>query len=271
MVTEGDLGPNLSETTGNSLAASLARIQVRAAAMVAECQAHALRLQELTADGTPPEGCPGNLCDGDVIFEKRLASCPLAQTVCPFLAGREKQRMRRVLSGLGIGVRYQNPELERVPGDIRPQVEEFLANLSFNLREGRGLLVSGGVGAGKTSLLSLVAYRAASAGFAVAHWYAPELFDALHNREPGLYGDTAMMDLLCLDDFGVQYAGEWGASRFDALMEERYCKCKAVVVTSNATLEALGKMPQWARVVDRWREMCVGLETKSGSQRRLGA
>jgi DNA replication protein DnaC len=75
------------------------------------------------------------------------------------------------------------------------------------------------------------------------------------------------MDLLCLDDFGVQYAGEWGASRFDALMEERYCKCRAVCVTTNSTLKDLRAMPQWSRVVDRWSEMCVGLETQAGSQR----
>ena len=265
MVTEQSEQPEEE----NPLAESIRRVQETAETLMADIQARALRFQAQTGDGSPPENCPGNLCDGHVTFEEKLVACPLSQTACPFLSGRDKQRRHRILSGLGFGARYLDPELERVPEDIREEVVGYLGNLGKALRQGRGLLVSGGVGAGKTSLLALVAYPAACAGFSVANWYAPALFDALHNREPGLYGDTAIVDLLCIDDFGVQYAGEWGASRFDALMEERYCQRKAVCVTTNATLENLGKSGQWARAVDRWREMCLGLETKAGSQRRL--
>ena len=268
MVAEEEQTQPQEEAEVNTLAEDIRKVRETTEARIAEIHARALRRQALTADGTPPEGCGNNLCDGHVIFEDKLIACPLARTACPFLSGREKQLRHRILSGLGFGARYLDPDLARVPADIAEEVQGYLANLSRNIRQGRGLLVSGSVGAGKTSLLALIAYHAELAGFSVAQWYAPSLFDALHNREPGLYGDTAVMDLLCIDDFGVQYAGEWGASRFDALMEERYCQCKAVCVTTNVPLLKLGESGQWVRVVDRWREMCAGLETKAQSQRR---
>ncbi len=163
---------------------------------------------------------------------------------------------------------YQQAKLEDITGEpIREIVAEYIARIRQHVYEGQGLLITGGVGTGKTSILRLIAYAAARAAINVSFAYAGALFDNLHNDKGEAVDDYHRAELLLLDDFGVQYVTPWTASRFDALMEWRYANKLAVCVTTNIPPEELRKQDIFRRVVDRWSEMCRGISTGKESMR----
>ena len=219
-----------------------------------------------------PETCRGKLCDGIYLPDPSMPPywepCPLDGPDCPF----HKQRL---LGPLGIGRRYQAAELDRVTDekpadgsdDVRAIVRGYLDSIAESVVAGRGLYIQGDVGTGKTSILALVAYAAASAGHSVAYWYAGELFDRLHRDDQEAIAQARHCDLLLLDDFGVQYAIDWTVTRFDALVEYRYAHGKAMCVTTNASREELSKSNAWRRVYDRWKEMCESISAGKKSMR----
>jgi len=241
----------------------------RLSAIIAEDRERSQRLEAACQTG-PPDNCAGVGCLGRVEFEGRMLDCPLNKAGCPFSEGRRKAYSASVLSSLGFGSRYQGPVIERVIAAWQAELRAYLDDLESHLRRGFGLLLSGKPGTGKTSVLALVALAAYDAGFSVGYWYSPRLFDALHSRDLETTRHAEQVDLLLLDDFGVQYSGDWAASRFDALIETRYAEQRAVAVSTNAPLRVLGADPQWARVADRWRETCLALETTAESQRKMG-
>lgn len=242
-------------------------LEARLAELAAESQARALRLLEVCQVG-PPENCSGNLCAGEVEFEDYLLPCPLDRNGCPFGEGRARREQERILASLGFGVRYWHPELERVAADIRADIQTYLANLGGHIQRGENLIVSGAPGTGKSSLLALLALHAHRAGYRVVYWYLPKLFNALHDREAGVYSGALAADLLLLDDFGTQYDSDWAASRFDALVEERNSESGAVAVTTNVPLKDLAQNLKWWRAVDRWKDHGIALETATKSQRK---
>jgi len=214
---------------------------------------------------TVPETCRGKLCDGlylpnpDYYWE--WVRCPLDGPDCPF-------HMQRLLRPLGFGTRYQSAKLEKINiPKVRETVASYISGITDRIAEGKGLYIQGGVGTGKTSILALVAYAAASASHTVVYWYAGELFDRLHRQDDEAMGRAHRCDLLLVDDFGVQYASDWTVTRFDALVEFRYAHEKAMCVTTNVSREELRANDVWRRVYDRWREMCEGISLGKESLR----
>ena len=219
-----------------------------------------------------PDNCRGKLCDGHYIPDPEMPVywdvCPLDGPDCPF----HKQRL---LGPLGIGEHYHSATIESIPlaglpdPDEEPRsiVRSYTDSIDANISAGRGLYIQGGVGTGKTSIITLVAYAAASAGHSVAYWYAGELFNRLHRDDQEAIAAAYDCDLLLLDDFGVQYAIDWTVTRFDALVEYRYAHQKAMCVTTNASSAELENSDRWRRVYDRWKEMCDGISAGKESMR----
>jgi len=213
----------------------------------------------------PPETCRGKLCGGEYMPEPSMESiwdpCPLDGPACPF-------HMARLLRPIGFGERYQSVSIERIANEgARTAVQAYIDSIADAVVAGKGLYIQGGVGAGKTSILALVAYAAASAGYSVAYWYAGELFDRLHRDDQEAVAWARECDILLLDDFGTQYAIDWTLTRFDALVEFRYAHGKVMCVTTNVDRADLKGSDAWGRVYDRWREMCEGISAGKDSMR----
>ncbi len=170
----------------------------------------------------------------------------------------------------GVGRRYQGMRLEMVPQGVRREIGAYLTCLREHVASGRGLLLAGPVGAGKTAVLGLIAERAFDLEITAELVHCSALFAAFYRRGRD-DGDRLQRwrgsALLLLDDFGVPYAHDFPLAEFEAFVEHRHAEMLATCVTTNARIEDLRADAAWARVYDRWRATCWGYVLDGPSQR----
>jgi len=215
-----------------------------------------------------PGDCFGEACEGLLYRDGYSVMCPLDFSGCPYQNAREGFRSRRFLRGLGFGARHDSPRLERVPAEPRQAISAYLEQVAEQVGAGIGLLLTGGAGSGKTSVLGLVALAYGSR--AASYRTAGDLFSALHERGRGEEAVAAAAEtpLLLLDDFGAAYESEWAIAQFDRIVDARYRELRATCIATNLRPEQLAAQPQWARAVSRWREMCLVVGFGDEDQRR---
>lgn len=213
--------------------------------------------------------CPLGVCDGSgwILGPEDVAR------ECECRSQRLKRgRVRGVASV--IPPRYRGVSFDRPPvSDMArdPQAREalsavrtYIEQLGANLTEGRGLWLTGGTGTGKTTLAMLVSKAALDSGHSAAIYSLPKLLARIrrtYESEPG--GDSYLsfferltsVDLLHLDDLGVEKRSEWVLEQLYAVVNERYEAQRAILVTTNLSepelLEQIGE-----RTVSRLLEMC---------------
>lgn len=179
---------------------------------------------------------------------------------------------RRWLHERGLGRRYHGMSLESVEASARPEIAAYLERLDAHVRAGRGLLLAGPVGSGKTAILGLIAERAYDLGIeSVDFVHCSRLFAAFYRRgrEDGERLERwRSRSLLLLDDFGVAYAHDFPLAEFEAFCEYRHAEMLATCMTTNARVEELQASVEWARVYDRWRSTCWGYVLEGPSKRQ---
>ena len=230
-------------------------------------------LREAFADG-PPDGCVDDCMNGEmVLWEREFHCCPLADDArCPAVLARGSGRLDERMVAMGIGQRYLRASLDGVAEGIRHHISDYADHVRDRVADGRGLLLIGGTGTGKTCALVVVARAALAAGVDGVIWrYVPELMADIHNGRSESAQErvdaAAAAPLLLLDDFGAAYPAEWGVAQFDALVERRYSRALATCISTNASGQALMRDPLWQRVVSRWRETCTTIGTGSDDRR----
>ncbi len=252
-------------------------IQSRVQSRQAEIEAIYQRLVAACENGTPP-GCPAEHCRGELEFEGLLLCCPRTRNAlrnwegdCPHAEARELQRRRDICRYLGIGERYAEATIEQIANpQVRGTVRGYCENIDLYVRRGgRGLLLSGGVGTGKTCALALVAIAAREARMMVEYRHAVDLFRDLAENAAGLHC-CEMADLLIIDDLGTEYAHEWPQSQFDRLIEHRHAARRPTCVSTNVAPRDMATVAQYARVFDRLRSTCEMLGTGTQSMRQIG-
>src|SRR4051794_31145888 len=144
------------------------------------------------------------------------------------------------------------------------EVRGFVDDLEAGLEAGRGLWIFGDTGTGKTTLAMLVSKMALEAGHSVAIYSLPKLLARIrrtYDSEPG--GDSYLsfferltsVDLLHLDDLGVEKRSDWVLEQLYAVINERYEARRSILVTTNLNgpelIEQIGE-----RTVSRLLEMC---------------
>lgn len=139
----------------------------------------------------------------------------------------------------------------------------FVTELPQPIEQGRGLLLMGGVGSGKTHIgvgLGLLAlahgYTAYATTFGDLLLAIRASFDSPSGRsEAGLMETVCGVDLLLLDDLGMEKPSSWAIDRLAYLVNGRYSNQRATVVTSNFHPARLAKL--WGeRVMSRLHGMC---------------
>jgi DNA replication protein DnaC len=181
--------------------------------------------QALREQGQDP---PGGLAG----FEQRLGHL-LDQEL-------EERRRRRVARALKKAQLRYEVRLEEVdcaaPRGLDCQRLEDLAQGQW-LREGRNLLVSGPVGSGKTFVACALARELCLKGFSVLYRRLGQLAAemeqaAAEGRLPRLLAALARLDLLLLDDWGLQSLDKAQALEVFELLEARYQRRSLMVVSS---------------------------------------
>jgi DNA replication protein DnaC len=213
--------------------------------------------------------CPLGVCDGSgwILGPEDVAR------ECECRAQRLKRgRVRGVASV--IPPRYRGVSFDRPPvSDMAREagtrealtaVRKFVDDLEPALESGRGLWLTGGTGTGKTTLAMLISRAALDSGSSVAIYSLPKLLARIrrtYDSEPGedsylaFFERLASVDLLHLDDLGVEKRSDWVLEQLYAIVNERYEAKRSIVVTTNLNepelIEQIGE-----RTVSRLLEMC---------------
>lgn len=139
-------------------------------------------------------------------------------------------------------------------------VKAYADNLKYNLDFGKGLILRGPAGTGKTSIAVSVLKRAIDMGKGGMMISMPNLLDNMLTLSKG--DNVAFMDyerklrnipLLLLDDFGVEYSkSEWVSAKVESIIIDRYNRMKPIVLTTNYS-DSWTKDHYSQRIYDRLR------------------
>jgi len=135
------------------------------------------------------------------------------------------------------------------------------------LEVGRGLIILGDIGVGKTMDLVYIFKRICSEQkdyeeIPISYYFMPALFKKLHQGE-----EATLRKFVMLDDWGREYAEPFALSQFEALIEKLYSREITLIITTNLTKEQFINREGWIRITDRVREMCATLEISGNSMR----
>lgn len=145
----------------------------------------------------------------------------------------------------------------------------YVENFKKMREDGKGLLLFGNVGNGKTFAAACIANALIDKGY-------PCLMERLSDIAQGIFdGDFTCHDfnkypLLILDDLGAERKTEYMQEIVFSVIDSRYRARLPLIVTSNLTAEAI-KNPAdiaYQRIFSRLLEMCLPVECNGEDRRR---
>ena len=161
---------------------------------------------------------------------------------------------------------------KKIGNIARKYVENFY---EFD-RRGKGLLLYGGVGTGKTFMAAcivnaLIDEYKTSCHFTNFSKIANELLGCEFGEKQGFIDRTNKADVLVIDDFGSERETEYMNEVVYSIIDARHTARKPLIVTTNLTGDEL-KHPNTIhkeRVFSRLFELCVPVEVKGSDRRKL--
>ncbi len=143
---------------------------------------------------------------------------------------------------------------------------------------GKGLVLMGGRGTGKTHLTAAIAAELMNQLYTVIFQPVPTLLKRIQatyrksaeEHEGKLLSALTSCDLLILDDLGAEKWTEWMESTLYTIIDERYRQMLPVVVTTNCSMEELENQIG-GRSFDRLVEICRFVRLEADSYRILMA
>lgn len=158
-----------------------------------------------------------------------------------------------------------------------PKISDAMLNYVNNFTEfkkdGKGLLLYGTVGTGKTYFAACIANRLIDSGYKVLMTN----FARLTNEIQGMFeGKQKFIDslnrytLLIIDDLGAERKSEFMQEQVFNIIDARYRSGLPFIITTNLTADEI-KKPQdvgYSRIYDRILERCFPVEVTGASRRR---
>jgi predicted ATPase len=148
--------------------------------------------------------------------------------------------------------------------------------LEAKLNHGRGLILDGPVGTGKSSAAALIAREVLDLSTVESvrrvRWESTS--ELIHEMEADAASKRDVerrlrlnADLVVFDDLGVEKLAHWQVALLDVIMNIRYTRRKSIIVTMNVPIGDLAKDAQFGRIVSRWRQTCTAV-SMTGADRR---
>ena len=180
-----------------------------------------------------------------------------------------KKDKGRIYAAAGIPKRYydmsftwlkQNGTFPKENQGAYRIVNDYRQNLEQNLSIGKGLILRGPAGTGKTSLGVCLLKEALEIGKGCLMISMPNLLDNMLTLSKG--DSVAFMSyeqklrnipLLLLDDFGAEYSkSEWVAVKVESIIIDRYNRMRPIILTTNYS-DNWTKENYSQRIYDRFR------------------
>jgi DNA replication protein DnaC len=154
--------------------------------------------------------------------------------------------------------------------------QDYLRNFSRAGAQpsGRGLLLIGREGTGKTHVAVAILRGVLEKGFTGLYWNVPELFLELRRiingdaqaSEGDVFDEARGADLLVLDDLGAEKTSDYVLDRLYVLINGRYENDMPTIITTNRSIEEL-RQQLGPHITSRICEMCVAVEFPEGDYR----
>lgn len=148
----------------------------------------------------------------------------------------------------------------------------YVDNFDTFYKDGKGLLLGGGVGTGKTYIACMIANALIDKGEAVLVTNFARILSTLQgNFNKQEYLDSLnQFKLLVIDDLGVERNTEYAKELVYNIIDSRYRAGLPMIITTNLTLKKMATETDIAdkRVYDRILERCYPVEV-SGESRRM--
>lgn len=193
---------------------------------------------------------------------------------------RQKEKHRQYVQRVeasGIPARFRGWTL----GDYDPAGNEgpiqvaaaYINSFPENAKSGRSLYLIGDVGRGKTRLATTIALHVMQQGYTAKYVSCAAIYDQLKagfGSSDGLLDSMTETGLLILDDVGKERVTEWTESVLFRIVNERYEKCRPIIITSNLGIDNIKARYTWSgdAIVSRIFEICRAI-LLSGPDRRM--
>lgn len=158
-----------------------------------------------------------------------------------------------------------------------PKISDAMKNYADKFpefkKDGKGLILCGNVGTGKTYLAACVANALVDQDRRILMTNLPRLINKLQGMFEGKqkYIDSLnTYELLIIDDLGVERKTEYVQETVFNIIDARYRSGLPFIITTNLTTDEI-KKPQdleYARIYDRILERCFPIKMEGASRRR---
>ena len=149
--------------------------------------------------------------------------------------------------------------------------KRYVENFDTFYKDGKGLLLYGDVGTGKTYIACMIANALIDKGYPVLVTNFSRILNTLQGTfEKQEYLDSLnQFKLLVIDDLGVERDTGFAKEQVFSIIDSRYREGKPMIITTNLTMQKLATETELAdkRVYDRLIERCFPVEVKGESRR----
>lgn len=150
--------------------------------------------------------------------------------------------------------------------------KRYVANFNKFYNEGKGLLLWGGVGTGKTYIACMIANALIDKGYPVLVTNFTRILNTLQNiSDKQEYLDSLnKFKLIVIDDLGVERDTNYAKEQVYNIIDSRYRAELPMIITSNLTMQKLVTETDlsYKRVYDRIIERCYPVEVAGESRRK---
>ena len=188
------------------------------------------------------------------------------------IANEEKDRNRKIcFSELAMSNwTFENDDMREQR--LSSAMMKYADNFERYLRENKGLLLYGSVGAGKSYYAAAICNRVIDNGYTAKMTNFQTIINQLNNSWDGrneYIHHLCTYSLLVLDDLGTERQSEYMQEQVYNIVNARYITRKPLIVTTNIDyMQLLGETEVGRRrIYDRLIENCVAVEMKSTSRR----
>ncbi|WP_233096226.1 ATP-binding protein [Alicyclobacillus sp. SO9] len=195
-------------------------------------------------------------------------------------AAEHRHQIRQLIKQSMIPARWLERDFERFKViDENRKAYEFALEYAntFSPSNGRGILLSGPVGVGKTHLAAAISLKLLEQEFRIVFGTVTSLlgqirhtFDDSKEREADVFNRLTQCDLLVIDDIGKEKVTEWTEQTLFEIINSRYENNRSLVLTSNVSIADIRKRYQNVgdALTSRLLEMCQGIKMDGSDWRK---
>ena len=187
------------------------------------------------------------------------------------LEERERQRRRCFAETNMASWTFENDDMKNPR--ISAAMQNYVKNFTEFRKEGKGLLLYGTVGTGKTYFAACIANALIDKEISVCMTNFTKILNQLQSKDVNkqAYIDSFnSYTLLIIDDLGAERSTDFAQEQVFNVIDSRYRSGLPFIVTTNLTAEEL-KKPQevkYSRIYDRILERCHPVKVEGASRRR---